>query len=157
MGKETVTGLVIILALAIVIQPALISPLSGTDIVTGVFTDHSYACDGDRNSIPHASKVYNVTNPPPKLHNNYTLVSNDIWTIEKDSSFFGNVSLIDKARLIIKNAHVTFNGTFWARNYSQISITDANLTLNIPSVGPVKKDQQYNTPNGFVLAEETQL
>jgi hypothetical protein len=128
----------------------------------GVQSSHG----GTGNPAPHMASssqvpppapftVYTVAKPPKKdAGGNYSLYGSDRWVIDSDSSYTGNVTLHDKSVLEIKKCRATFNGTFWGKNHTTVSITDANLTLNICSLPPVNKSHQYDNPNGFLLMED---
>jgi|GEM_PF-2062850 len=87
---------------------------------------------------------------------NYSLGSRDVWAFHGgESQINGTVILNEEASLVVDGgANVTIRGDLWLAGQSSLKVTDSQLTVLIPEQPPMRIEQLYAAPNGFVLVDE---
>jgi ferredoxin-type protein NapH len=109
-------------------------------------------------SVPAASATqYGPGNFPDKDGTgNYSLGTHDVWAFHGGDSFInGTVILNEEASLVVDGgANVTIRGDLWLAGRSSVNVSDSQLTVLVPEQPPMKIEQLYSAPNGFVLVDE---
>ena len=100
---------------------------------------------------------YDATTFPKKdASGNYSLGSRDVWAFHGGETVInGTVILNEEASLVIDGgAKVTIRGDLWLAGLSSVKVSDSQLTVLIPEQPPMRIEQLYAAPNGFVLVDE---
>jgi NAD-dependent dihydropyrimidine dehydrogenase PreA subunit len=100
---------------------------------------------------------YDATNFPKKdASGNYSLGSRDVWRFSGGTADInGTVILNEEASLVVDGgAKVTIRGDLWLAGQSSVKVTDSQLTVFIPEQPPMRIEQLYGAPNGFMLVDE---
>lgn len=134
-GKEgrmgTATLLVLLIA-ASLITPALMS----TDV---------------------SGREYGPGNLPPANHRGDRTLSSGDRLIVRASELTINGSLIleeNASVLISEGSTVTINGDLWLSGKSSLRIENSTLRIRVPEEPPMRIEELYLAPSGFVLVEE---
>ena len=109
-------------------------------------------------SAPVASGAqYDATTFPKKdPTGNYSLGSRDMWAFHGgEAEINGTVILNEEASLVVDGgAKVTIIGDLWLAGQSSVKVSDSQLTVHIPEQPPMRIEQIYSAPNGFMLVDE---
>lgn len=104
-----------------------------------------------------AGEEYGPGNLPLKdASGNYTLASGDRLTVTGGNlTLDGSLILEENASFVVEGgATVTVNGDLWLAGESSMRVDNSTLRVNIPEQPPMRLEQLYEGPNGFVLIDE---
>lgn len=94
--------------------------------------------------------------PPRNAAGNYSLGSRDSWTITgAQVTVNGSIVLNEEASIVIEaGSKVTVNGNLWLAGNSRLRVENSTFIVNIPEHPPIRIEELYKAPNGFVAVEE---